>query len=147
MTSASVAGIDTTPRLEAVPCPLCGTASSRQLYEALPDRRHWLPGRFDVVACRRCGLVRTNPRPSSMQITGYYPSSYVSFASRRAASGRLATILKQTLRLPYRLRYGSADRYPMAPWPGARLLDVGCGQGTYLAEMATRGWDVWGIEP
>lgn len=47
--------------------------------------------------------------------------------------------------LPYRLRYGSpSTTFP--PFGNRRLLDVGCGQGFYLAEMQRQGWDVYGCD-
>jgi len=36
----------------------------------------------------------------------------------------------------------------MLPWRGGgRLLDIGCGSGTYLTRMRTMGWDASGVEP
>ena len=35
-----------------------------------------LPGKFIVVKCHRCGLMRTNPRPTAESIGFYYPDDY-----------------------------------------------------------------------
>lgn len=127
-------------------CPACGGDRLEGLHRNCPDRRHWLPGTYDVVRCATCGLGQTAPQPDAASLPALYPDAYASFASgARGARGPLGSLLKASFRLPYRLRYGS-----LAPAPapdGNRLLDVGCGTGVFLAEQAAAGWDVWGIEP
>lgn len=126
------------------PCNLCGGRDFATVYRGCPDRRHWLPGTFEIQRCRGCGLVRTHPCPSRASIAAYYPGAYVSFANGgtrgRSRLGALA-------RLPYRLRYGAEPAASCPPRTGARVLDVGCGTGGFLRQLAALGWEVWGIEP
>ncbi len=132
---------------ESSNCTLCGTRDASVVYRDCRDRRHWLPGRFDVVRCTGCGLVRTDPRPSLGSIAGFYPHSYVSFAGDVPRTSAWYAALRSIVRLPYVLRYGSADPWFRPSNDRNRLLDVGCGTGVYLQVMANLGWSVHGIEP
>jgi 2-polyprenyl-3-methyl-5-hydroxy-6-metoxy-1,4-benzoquinol methylase len=134
--------------MELVPCNLCGGERFEPVYGRLPDRRHWLEGRFDVVRCADCGLVQTNPQPSPDAIGAYYPESYGPHAADEngTASGPLR-LARAVVKSPYTLRYRAADELPAPPRAGARALDVGCSVGRRLAELAALGWEVWGVEP
>ena len=46
-----------------------------------------------------------------------------------------------------RQRFDAFTRNLNFPGPGARLLDIGCGNGVFLWQMRTLGWEVCGIEP
>lgn len=47
--------------------------------------------------------------------------------------------------LRQRAAFGWEDLFPCYV-PNGRLLDVGCGAGTYLARMRELGWDVYGVD-
>lgn len=122
---------------EEVPCPLCASPRWRLLIEA-PDRCPSGPGLwFAVVECQSCGLCYTNPRPSPRSLQQFYSSTYVPHQPLSASLNR-----KRWSRL----------RWPgQAPhcWPvqgQGRLLDFGCGNGRFLVQMRTRGWQVMGVE-
>ena len=70
--------------LEDADCPL-GCPRSDETVLAGRDRLHGLPGRFQVVRCRSCGLMRTNPRPSPGTIGFYYPEDYHPYRNTRVA--------------------------------------------------------------
>jgi SAM-dependent methyltransferase len=130
-----------------VPCTICGGDDFGLVYGECPDRLYPGPDRFDVVRCRGCGLVQTNPRPTPEAIAGYYPESYVAFNQRDFHRGRLARLLRELVCAPYTVRYGP-ERVAVPPPPGGgRVLDIGCGSGLLLTELARLGWEVWGIEP
>lgn len=130
----------------AAGCSACGGERLERLHRSCPDRRHWLPGTYDVVRCATCGLGQTVPQPDAASLPALYPDAYVSFASgAHGARGRLGSLLRASLRLPYQLRYGTVASAPAAD--ENRVLDVGCGAGVFLAELAAAGWNVWGIEP
>lgn len=126
--------------LEDRPCPNHCAGQDRLIIEA-GDRLHGLPGKFKVVQCGHCGLMRTNPRPSAATIGAYYPADYGPYSSpppvakgrrplvRRLVSGLFST---ETRKMP-----------PLAP---GKLLEIGCAHGAYLAEMREAGWTVEGIE-
>jgi 2-polyprenyl-3-methyl-5-hydroxy-6-metoxy-1,4-benzoquinol methylase len=135
---------DATPGVawEEVPCPLCGHPSGTPLLEA-PDP---LPAKgliFAVVRCVHCGLAYTNPRPTERTISRFYPADYRPHhrTGRGRPARRVSPFLSRLLGRP------CGERRGQLPWPGAgRLLDFGCGGGSFLKTMAVRGWEVTGLD-
>jgi SAM-dependent methyltransferase len=106
---------------------------------------HSLPGDFDVVKCRVCELMRTNPRPTPDSIGAYYPSDYGPYLGTTLRAEQPASGLKRILRPLVRSLFDDrAKKIPKAA-PG-RLLEIGCASGSFLHEMAALGWEVEGIE-
>jgi len=138
-------GIPDAVHLEHAPCPLGCTENDQALFGAR-DRIYNLPGRFNVVKCRACGLMRTSPRPSPDTIGYYYPDSYGPYhgtqiahaaPARQSFMHRLARVLKRGLP-------SNIQRIPDLK-PG-RLLEIGCASGAFLQQMRGCGWQVEGIE-
>ncbi len=64
------------PQTELVEtCPLCKSKESEFLFWNC-DRLHQFPGKFGLVQCNECELVRLSPRPTRETIGSYYPSDY-----------------------------------------------------------------------
>ena len=96
-----------------------------------PDRL-WFPDLyFHVVRCVPCGFVYLNPRPDDGELARHYP------AFAHAATPRLTDIPAAFL-----WRIGQIERRAGS----GRLLDVGCGDGRFLAAVLQRGWDVCGLD-
>ena len=124
---------------ESVCCNLCG-ADDPELYhrERLPYFDQMLT--FDIVRCRQCHLVYTNPRLADHNRTYLYPHcadpqsiSDHDQAKQQVFIGALA----QT----DRLQSLAPEKRP------PRLLDIGCGSGHFLNLARQRGFEVYGIEP
>ena len=62
-------------KLEQVSCPLVCQKGDKTVLTGR-DLLHDLPGEFTVVKCLDCGLMRTNPRPTSGTVGFYYPDDY-----------------------------------------------------------------------
>lgn len=134
--------------LEEAGCPQCGAFEYTQLFSS-EDRLHNLPGKFWVVKCIKCGLMRTNPRPTASTIGFYYPDDYGPYVttSKSVSTGdqKNRPLWKRLLRsimgdgsplvhaLPPELKVGNA-------------LEIGCASGSYLDVMSDLGWNVQGVE-
>lgn len=130
--------------LEDVPCPL-GCNRGDDLVLTGHDRLHNLPGEFNVVRCRGCGLLRTNPRPSAGSIGFYYPDDYGPYLGTRVIAAKRATKIKNVFReLVKKIVNFNLERLPELE-PG-RMLEIGCASGSFLHRMAMQGWQVEGIE-
>ena len=133
--------------LERADCPL-GCPRDDDPVLVGRDRLQNLPGDFPIVRCRRCGVLRTDPRPTPGSIGFYYPDEYGPYEGTRVpVPGPLPS------RPPWRraisaavqrLTASKAEELPDLP-PG-RMLEVGCASGSFLDRMARRGWQVEGIE-
>jgi len=163
------------PQTEYVPqCALCNSLEREDLYEAF-DRLHHLPGRFGIVRCESCSLVRLSPRPLEEHLSYYYPEeSYYSYQAAGERSSiwiidQLRTSIRKgvlekmgypttplnvfekmmqpaaNLLFKRRATFGWGDRFPVYV-PNGRVLDIGCGSGIYLSQLKALGWDVSGIE-
>ncbi len=125
-------------------CPM-GCAPNDEIVMTSFDRLNGLPGRFTMVRCKTCGLMRTNPRPDAASIGYYYPDDYSPYVDTRVDALDESSD-SRTLR--HRIR----DAVPalsqvIPPMTAGQMLEIGCASGAFLHKMALRGWAVEGIEP
>lgn len=117
--------------LSAKECLVCASARLYYLFSTSGYR---------VVRCNDCGFVFLNPQPSDADLARIYGADY--FCGSGSEELRRAT--SELKRATARLYLGQIHRYH-GPQPG-RLLEIGCGQGEFLAEAEAAGWDVVGVE-
>ena len=124
-------------------CPLCGADNLRLLFEAC-DTLHGFPGTWGIVKCSACGLMVTSPRPNRKAIADYYPDDYQPFTAPHAPR---ETGWKRVLK-PFVVRFLDPKEHILPPRiPGGTALEVGCGSGRFLIQLAEMGWQVQGIDP
>jgi len=125
-----------------VPCPLCAGLEFRIL--ASNDRYNM---GVQTAGCCQCGLVMTNPVPNEEAMREFYTHQY-----RRYYRGT------ETPTIRYIEEFGLADRAKYTAiylqkqklfFKCARILDVGCSEGSILKEIKRRepSVEVVGIEP
>lgn len=116
-------------------CPLCEGRNYFQLVEA-PDNSERSQGLwFVVVQCQDCGLCFTNPRPNLSSIGQFYPPDYLPHQTPKDRSNK------------WLRGWPKKKKQQIIPWHGqGRLLDFGCGGGSFLAKMYKRGWHVLGMD-
>ena len=123
---------------EETACLLCGRRNWQQVVEA-PDTSAGGSGLwFAVVQCLECGLCFTNPRPDRQSMGQFYPADYRPHRPRprqRPPSRR-----PPAWNLP-------GQPWRTLPWRGpGKLLDFGCGNGSFLERVRRQGWDVTGVD-
>lgn len=132
---------ETTPGWEEPDCLLCGGQERDVVVRAYDNTAPQDWQRFTVVRCLDCGLSFTNPRPSPELIGKFYPDWYEPH-----------TTPTSTRRLPWRSQLATRLGWPFEarralPWHGqGRLLDFGCGGGSFLQRMDRLGWEVTGLD-
>ncbi len=111
------------------------------------DILHGLPGKFTVVKCRSCGLMRTNPRPTQDAISAYYPDDYGPYIGTRVPNAipKRAVWVRKILKPLISRLFNSKGTFLPSIKPG-KMLEIGCASGSYLHQMAGQGWKVQGIE-
>ena len=89
----------------------------------------------NVVSCRRCGFVYTNPRieAPARNSSDHYDDPEQYYSSVCADD-------------PLKVFDFSLELIEKRCGHRGRLLDVGCGKGEFLAAAKSRGWDAFGVE-
>jgi SAM-dependent methyltransferase len=86
---------------------------------------------FRIERCQRCGLGHTLPQP--FDLGRYYSAGY--YGNRHGLTARHCS----------RRRLGFVNS-AMGGRKSGRLLDIGCGDGSFLMEARRAGWQVKGTE-
>jgi len=140
-------------------CPLCGAAAG-SLHTHLRDRLYSAPGEWSLVQCvsPSCGLVWLDPGPDEHDLGRIYESYFTHDAEADRPAwrsvhplyrawvtfgGAYRAIINNTTAGRLRRR---AESVFLDGVPAGRLLDVGSGDGSWLARMRDLGWRVEGQE-
>ena len=113
------------PRTE---CPLCGISSA---YSSAICDLSYQGETVSIVECSRCGLVYKKLIPSNAGFGRIYNADYVHYS--REDFARSVTFLASRL-----------DRLPVRR---GRLLDYGCGNGSFVQAAQEAGFDAYGLDP
>ncbi len=99
--------------------------------------------KFNIVSCKQCGFKFTNPRPDSKLIHKYYESeNYISHSNTN--SGIFNKLYHSIKKIAIKNKICIIEElHPK----NKTLLDIGCGTGSFLGAIQTKGWNVKGIEP
>lgn len=156
-------------------CRRCSGATV-MLFADEPDRWFGSPGTWDVRRCLMddCGIFQLDPEPNDQQLSAAYSVYYTHEDQGLDLRGSFRRIVRalQDARLAEKYGYATSPPTPRRsvqsaiirlwagraldvdarvmmldrPRPGARLLDIGCGSGAFLARMNSLGWIAEGTE-
>ena len=119
------------PAVTGTACLACGNEAWTPEFTGLRD---YLTGdHFDVHRCSGCGLQVTQPLPNGEAIGKYYPQRYRGNRHGFTAAFRSAMRCR-------------AIESCFQPGFRGRILDIGCGDGSFALHMKSRGWEVAATE-
>lgn len=109
---------------EYVKCNLCQSDDTKKLY---------VKDSFNIVRCRKCGLVYVNPRPTLEELKEFYKEkdAHIEPAKERDIfMHRFEKIIKIIEKFKNK----------------GKLLDIGCSYGYFLELAQRHGWESYGVE-
>lgn len=148
-------------------CSLCGQEGA-PLYLSLTDWLFGVPGSWAIRRCSACDLAWLDPQPLPEHIYKLYSRYYThdtnapltrlarlkyeilqcALARLGYAADRSRDMLPRLLSLlPSVARAAALDVVALPKSEVGTLLDVGCGNGDFIARMRSLGWTVSGVDP
>ncbi|MBI2541621.1 class I SAM-dependent methyltransferase [Candidatus Woesearchaeota archaeon] len=123
---------------EFVSCNLCNSDSSKKIMEV---------NGFNIVKCKKCGLIYVNPRLKENKLHQIYNEGYF---NNQAFNGSELPFYgyegyieeKEDIRATFSRRLKRINKLCRK----GRLLDIGCAFGFFLELARDDGWDAKGIE-
>ena len=119
-------------------CPSCGEQRGAWLLQVTPRRLSH--STFTVVRCTRCDLVYTTPLPTSSDLASLYDQQFYGVAPSQPRT------FWEPLRHALHLFVLEQRRRALLGRPPGIVLDVGCGDGDFLAFLQRHGWKGVGTE-
>jgi SAM-dependent methyltransferase len=153
-------------------CPVCGSAERNPAYQAVEDGVFGTSGKWDYWSCA-CGILYLDPRPAIGEAAAIYEHYYTHQSAgaplRWRERGLRGAIRRGYLNARYGYRFADASWLAGVTWrlrrsavknldymirhlpaptrPGCRILDIGCGNGDFLAVAQDLGYCAIGLDP
>lgn len=118
-----------TENLERINCPICERDETEELFSK---------DTLSVVVCKQCFLRYVNPRVNRQRLEDEYVETY--YPPDKVE--RIHTDNMEWLQMAERL--SELEKHHQGK---GRLLDVGCGIGTFLRLAREQSWESHGVEP
>jgi SAM-dependent methyltransferase len=119
------------------PCPACGAGLRRWRTATASDSRAPRP-RYELARCGGCGTAVTLDPPSPEEAAALYEGGAYS-----TPPGAIDALIEPLRRLGETDRMRALRGLPA----GARVLELGAGDGRFVARMRAAGLDARGVEP
>jgi 2-polyprenyl-3-methyl-5-hydroxy-6-metoxy-1,4-benzoquinol methylase len=121
-------------------CPVCGSPNSTLKFKA---KDYTVSNeQFHIVSCDACSLIYTNPRPAANEAGPYYhASAYISHSDTNEGIVNKLYHAVRKFTLQSKLNWIEPDKKA-----NKELLDIGCGNGHFLAAAKEKGWNINGLE-
>jgi len=113
-------------------CLVCGKGEAQLVFAGCRDYYLGKPFPVDYYRCRACTLLQQHPVPKD--VSAFYEDYPI-----HVRKSRLYDFLRWLVMSPI---YYDLRRHP----PGTRLVDYGCGDGSYLETQRGRGYALAGYE-
>jgi 2-polyprenyl-3-methyl-5-hydroxy-6-metoxy-1,4-benzoquinol methylase len=127
-------------RIEA--CPVCSGTHFTLLVTAIDHTVS--QEEFSIVRCNECDLAITHPQPDSKNLERYYQSEDYISHSNRARS--LLDITYQVAKyFTLRWKVSLVKKYSLTQ--SQRVLDYGCGVGSFIDTLKKNNIETVGVEP
>lgn len=124
--------------LENTTCPICGCNYYATILEAKDFRFRTTEDNFKIAVCKQCGFRFLNPRPKESEIAKYYPPGF-----NKKSGSPFDKIINDLFNFAQQNAINSIfKKYKKS----GKMLDLGCGNGTFLLAMQKNGYEVWGTE-
>lgn len=123
--------------LDTISCPICGSNRNKVIFKSKDFRLKTTSEIFNIVKCVDCSFIFLNPRPKIDKIGEAYTSDF-----NKSDQSFLYKIIEPFFRLAQKSTIKMLKRYKK----NGNILDVGCGNGTFMLAMQNSGYDVWGVE-
>ena len=123
-------------------CPLCASDASSRLLKSRDTKVGRFQGEYEVRRCQACDLLYTWPRVPAQEMYEAYNSGYPAHIRPSFRPADKPSPLKSLL---MSLLYRNLRWLPPLP-RGARILDLGCSTGEFLAELGRFGWERHGVD-
>lgn len=126
-------------KVDIVDCCICEHSASKVIGSGEDYEYHTSNDTFYAMQCDTCSLVYLNPRPSVSEFQTIYPPNYHAFDFSPKKFGFV-----------YKVRAGLEANRALKRCSflgdGARILDVGCGDGFHLKLLQEYGNKTWTLE-